>query len=80
MIIAIILALRIVYNILIFQMFSKEHNYFNGIQVYTCINDIAPMHMSDFLHLNSEYNSYTTRHVDDNAFYVPRPRIELYRQ
>ena len=25
----------------------------------------------------SEYNSYTTRHVVDNTFYVPMPMIEL---
>ena len=46
----------------------QRRDYFNGIQVYGCIHDIAPM--SKLLHLNSEYNSYITRHVDDNAFYV----------
>ena len=30
----------------------QRRDYFNGIQVYKCINDIAPMYMSDFLHLN----------------------------
>ena len=36
----------------------QRRDYFNGMQVYRCMNDIAPMYMSNFLHLNSEYNYY----------------------
>ena len=36
--------------------------------------------MSDMLSYASDINTYVTRHTMSNDLYVPRPRVEIYRQ
>ena len=36
--------------------------------------------MSDMLNYVSDYNVYNTRNVINNDLYVPKPRIDMFRQ
>ena len=59
---------------------TQRRNYFNGINVFKCLDGSFPNYMSDMLSYTSEYNEYNTRNVSNNELYVPRPRLDLYRQ
>ena len=61
---------------LLFMYFS----HFNGVNVYRCLNGFYPNYMSDMLHDSSDYNLYTTRNTSTGFLYVPKPRLEIYRQ
>ena len=58
----------------------QRRNYFNGIQVFKCVNDMYPPYMSDMLHYANEYNTYNTRNVHNDIFYVPKANINLFKQ
>ena len=36
----------------------QRRDYFNGMQVFRCLNDLYPPYMSDMLQYTSEYNNY----------------------
>jgi hypothetical protein len=59
---------------------SQRRDYFNGINVFRCLNGSFPTYMSDMLSCAGDVNTYVTRHTVSNDLYVPRPRVEIYRQ
>ena len=59
---------------------SQRLNNFNGINVYSCLNGSFPTYMSYMLSYDMDINSRVTRHSTNNNLYVPRPRVEIYRQ
>ena len=59
---------------------TQRRDYFNGVNVYRCLNGFYPNYMSDMLHDSSDYNLYTTRNTSTGFLYVPKPRLEIYRQ
>ena len=59
---------------------TQRRDYFNGVNVYRCLNGLYPNYKSDMLHDSSDYNLYTTRNNSTGFLYVPKPRLEIYRQ
>ena len=62
------------------QTVTNRRDYFNCISVYRCLNGTAPHYMTDLLDNVSDFNQYNTRNVNSSMLYVPKPRIELFRQ
>ena len=40
---------------------TQRRDYFNGVNVYRCLNGLYHNYMPDMLHDSSDYNLYTTR-------------------
>ena len=58
----------------------QRRDYFNGIQVFRCLNDLYPPYMSDMLQYTNEYNNYMTRSTQNDSLYVPKARINVFKQ
>ena len=58
----------------------QRRDYFNGIQVFGCLNDLYPPYMSDMLQYTNEYNHYMTRSTQNDFLYVPKARINVFKQ
>ena len=59
---------------------TQRRDYFNCISVYRCLNGTAPHYLADLLNYASDFNLIETRNVNSGMLYVPKPRIELFRQ
>ena len=59
---------------------TQRRNYFNGINVFRSLNGSFPNYMCDLLTYTSDYNVYNTRNVTNNNLYIPKPRIDMFRQ
>lgn len=58
----------------------QRRDYFNGLQVFKCLHDLSPNYMSDMLHSTKDFNMYSTRNSTTNMLYVPRPRVEIFKE
>ena len=58
----------------------QRRNYFMSIQMFKCLNGTAPSYLLDRIELSSHYNSYCTRNSSNDTLYIPKPRLEKFRQ
>ena len=58
----------------------QRRDYFIGIQVFRCLNDLYPPYISDMLQYANEYNDYMTRSTQNDSRYVPKARINVFKQ
>ena len=58
----------------------QRRDYFMGIMMYKCIHDLAPTYLSDRIDYVRDHNVVNTRNAASDMFYVPRPRVEQFRQ
>ena len=52
--------------------------YFSACLVYKCLNDSAPIYLSNNFQYLSQYHDYSTHSVGHNNLVLPRPNISLY--
>ncbi len=55
----------------------QRRDYFNGTNVFRCLNGTFPNYMSDMLYDTSDFNTYATRNSSNNDLYIPMPKAEL---
>jgi hypothetical protein len=58
----------------------QRRDYFMSIQMFRCMQGTAPSYLIDRVEYSSNYNFYQTRLSNDSMLYVPKPRIEKFRQ
>jgi hypothetical protein len=58
----------------------QRHDYFMSIQMFRCMQGTAPSYLIDRVEYSSNYNFYQTRLSNASMLYVPKPRIEKFRQ
>ena len=68
-------------------MFSELHwmtfpdrvDYQKAILMYKIAHNLKPSYLSDLFQFTSEIHSRTLRSTSENFLYVPKPKIEVYR-
>ena len=69
------------------EMFSELHwmtfpdrvDYQKAILMYKITHNLTPSYLSDLFQFTSEIHSRTLRSTSENLLYVPKPKIEVYR-
>ena len=59
---------------------TQRRDYFMSIQMFRCVQGTAPSYRIDRIEYSSNYNCYQTRLSNTSMLYVPKPRIEKFRQ
>ena len=59
---------------------TQRRDYFMSILMFKCVIGTAPSYLCDRINLASDYNVYNTRMSCQSMLYVPKPRVEQFRQ
>ena len=58
---------------------EKRCAYFTAITVFKCINNNAPVQLSQCFNFMSDYHDVNTRSSSNHSLYVPKPNLELFK-
>ena len=61
------------------MMFPDRVIYQKAILMYKIMHNLAPSYLSNIFTLSSEVHERSLRSTTENLLYVPKPKIELYR-
>ena len=59
---------------------KQIRDYFMAIQMFKCLNGMSPTYLSDRIDYVNDHTSRSTHSSTNNNLYVPRPRIEKFRE
>ena len=58
---------------------EKRCAYFTAITVFKCINNNAPVQLSQSFNFISDYHDVNTRSSSNYSLHVPKPNLELFK-
>ena len=61
------------------MMFPDRVIYQKAMLMYKIMHNLAPSYLSNIFTLSSEVHERSLRSTTENLLYVPKPKIELYR-
>ena len=59
---------------------TQRRDYFMSVQMYKCMKGTAPSYLTDRIEFTSDYNIRCTRMSNQAMLYVPKPRVEKFRE
>ena len=59
---------------------TQRRDYFMSVQMFKCVQGTAPSYLIDRIEYSSDYNLHQTRLSNLSMLYVPKPRVERFRQ